>query len=118
MEEAFRLLTENINDYAIFMLDRDGNILSWNEGAKKLLGWLPEEILGNHFTILFTPEDIKKKIPEMELNIAATKGQSPDKRFHVTKDGHQIFVNGSIAAMKDEFGRTSGYVKIFKESRP
>jgi PAS domain S-box-containing protein len=74
-EERFRLLVEGLKDYAIFMLDTDGYITTWNLGAKRIKGYEAEEIIGEHFSILYTDEDVEREYPEEELRIAAAEGQ-------------------------------------------
>ena len=74
-EERFRLLVEGVKDYAIFMLDPEGHITTWNPGAQRIKGYEAEEILGEHFSIFYTDEDIERGHPEEELRIAAAEGQ-------------------------------------------
>jgi PAS domain S-box-containing protein len=118
MEEAFRLLVERIDGYAIFMLDERGHIISWNKGAEKLFGWKAGEVINKHFSILFTEEDNKKKIPEKELLTAASEGRASDNIFHNRKNGDSFYADGDVTAMRDDFGQVFGFVKIMKAAPP
>ena len=111
-EEAFRLLVESVPDYAIFTLDKFGKITSWNKGAERQFGYKEKEILGQHFSVLFTNDDIKKGAPQKEMEIASKQGKAPDKRFHVHKNGTKFFVDGTLTPMRDEMGKVCGFVKI------
>ena len=89
-EERFRLLVEGVKDYAIFMLDPYGYITTWNEGAQRIKGYEAEEIMGEHFSIFYTDEDVERAHPEEELRIAAAEGQlrggghkGPQGRLHL-----------------------------------
>src|ERR687885_2218926 len=73
-EERFRLLVEGVKDYAIFMLDPEGYVSTWNEGARRIKGYEEEEIIGEHFSVFYTPEDVERSHPDEELRIAAAEG--------------------------------------------
>jgi hypothetical protein len=73
-EERFRLLVEGVRDYAIFMLDPQGHVATWNAGAQRIKGYQAEEIIGEHFSVFYTDEDLERRYPEEELRIAAEKG--------------------------------------------
>jgi PAS domain S-box-containing protein len=79
-EERFRLLVEGVRDYAIFMLDPEGRVADWNTGAERLLGYGEAEMMGQHFALLFTPEDIRQGAPERELRKAVDEGRAEDER--------------------------------------
>src|SRR5207248_6449211 len=85
--DAYRLLVQEVKDYAIFMLDPKGKILSWNAGAQRLKGWAPEEIIGKHFSIFYSKEDIANGKPRRELETAATEGRVEDEGWRLRKDG-------------------------------
>ena len=114
-EERFRLLVEGIKEYAIFMLDADGRIASWNEGATRLKGYLHEEIIGQHFSICYTPEDITRSKPEQALRIAATKDRFEDECWLVRKDGSRFWANVIITALRDEAGGLRGFAEITRD---
>ncbi len=86
-EERFRLLVEGVKDYAIFMLDSEGHVASWNEGARRIKGYRQEEILGRHFSIFYPQEDIERGKPEYELRMAEAQGASEEEGWRVRKDG-------------------------------
>jgi PAS domain S-box-containing protein len=111
-EESFRLLVENLSDYAIFMLDETGRIASWNKGAERQFGYSEQEIIGKPFGTLFTQQDKLTDEPKKEMEEAAAEGKALDRRFHVDKDGKKFFVDGTLTPMRDDFGRVSGYIKL------
>ena len=86
-EERFRTLVEGVKDYAIFMLDPAGRVASWNEGARRIKGYEFEEIIGRHFSVFYTPEDIEREHPEEELRIASQEGRYEEEGLRVRKDG-------------------------------
>ncbi len=114
-EERFRLLVEGVKDYAIFMLDPEGRVASWNSGAERLKGYPAEEIIGQHFSRFFTAQDIERREPEKELQVAATQGQYEDEGWRVRKDGSQFWANVIITALKDEGGRVRGFSKVTRD---
>lgn len=108
-------LIASVGDFAIFLLDRDGRIVSWNEGARLLFDYQREEIVGQHFRVLFAPEDREKGIPEGKLQRASTHGRAEDARWHIKKDGTRIWVNGVTTGVFDEKGRVRGFSKIVRD---
>ena len=78
-EERFRLLVASVRDYAIFMLDPNGYVLTWNAGAERLKGYRPEEIIGRHFSTFYPPEALARKLPEQELEVAASTGSFEER---------------------------------------
>src|SRR4051812_5831466 len=92
--EMFRLLVENVKDYAIFVVDADGGVRSWSRGAERLLGYREDEILGQSFERFFTPQDVRDGIPGQERQKALTTGRGEDDRWHVRKDGSRFWSNG------------------------
>jgi PAS domain S-box-containing protein len=111
-EEHFRLIVESATDFAIFTLDLDGRILSWNIGAERILGYREGEILGQHVSIIFTPEDNAKGRAEFEMRGALYEGHENDDRWHIKKGGVRFWANGMMMPLKDEAGNTRGYLKI------
>src|SRR3954449_2892761 len=85
--EMFRLLAENVQDYAIFIVDPQRHVLTWNKGAERLLGFTEEEIVGRKCDCFFTPEDVQQGVPRKELDEALHNGRGDDDRWHVRKDG-------------------------------
>ncbi|MDQ4122035.1 MAG: PAS domain-containing sensor histidine kinase [Acidobacteriota bacterium] len=107
---------ENVEDYAVFVVDLDGNIVSWNPGVEKLLGYREDEIIGKKSAIIFTPEDIAAKAPEWELNTAFKEGRCEDVRWHIRKDGSRFWANGLMMLLKDESEQVRGFVKIMRDN--
>src|SRR5437868_10043877 len=100
-EERFRLLVESVRDYAIFMLDTDGRVLSWNPGAERFIGYKAGEIIGKHFSTFYPPEALARRLPEYELEMATKEGAFEDEGWRVRKDGSQFWANVVITAMRD-----------------
>ena len=106
-EERFRLLVESVDDYAIFMLDPDGTITSWNAGAQRIKGYRAEEIIGRHFSTFYPPDDVGRGHPDHELEIAAREGRFEDEGWRVRKDGSRFWANVVITALRDADGRAA-----------
>jgi PAS domain S-box-containing protein len=113
-EELFHLLIENVRDYAIFILDPNGNALTWNVGVRRLLGYEEAEFLGLHFRSLFRADDQDSATREMER--ATAVGRSEDERWHVTKDGTERWISGVLTALRDPTGKLRGFAKIMRDS--
>ncbi|HXE98044.1 MAG TPA: PAS domain S-box protein [Dongiaceae bacterium] len=114
-EERLLLLIDGARDYAIFMLDVDGRVTSWNEGAKRLKGWDAQEILGRHFSVFYTREAVAAGHPEHELEIAAAEGQYEEEGWRVRKDGSKFMANVIVNAIRDNSGKLRGFSKITKD---
>jgi PAS domain S-box-containing protein len=114
-EECFRLMVSCVKDYAILMLDPSGRIISWNPGAERIKGYGAEEIVGQHFSRFYPPEDILSGKPDRELAIAATEGRIEDEGWRVRKDGSRFWANIVITALRDEGGRLRGFGKITRD---
>lgn len=112
-EERYRLLVEGATEYAIFMLDTSGNIISWNIGAERILGYQEAEILGQHFARIFTPEAIERGQPQQALKKAVAEGFSRENRWHVRKDGTHLWTHCVITALQD--GSLRGFAKIMQD---
>jgi len=112
-EEQMRLILDSATDYAIFTLDRDGIVTTWNPGAERLLGFKDVEIIGKNARIVFTPEDRKTGQPENEISTALSKGRAEDERWHVRKDGSRLWGNGLMLPLKAE--GTPGFLKIMRD---
>jgi PAS domain S-box-containing protein len=115
MDEQYRLLTENVKDFAIFMLDTQGSIATWNSGAERILGYKDAEIVGQPYAIIFSPQEIVNRQPEHELSIARDKGRSEDERWHVRKDGSQLWASGVVTPLWDGSGKLRGYAKVMRD---
>jgi PAS domain S-box-containing protein len=114
-EERFRLLVEAVEDYAIFMLDPTGHIVSWNAGAERTKGYTAEEILGQHFRVFYPPEKQRVRHPENELEIALREGHYFEEGWRVRKDGTRFWGNVLITAVFDDNGRHIGFAKVTRD---
>src|SRR6185437_1505551 len=114
-EERFRLLVEGVSEYAIFMLDPNGLVATWNVGAEHIKGYSASDILGKHFSI-FYPEEVRESgWPAHELQEAADKGSFVDNGWRVRKDGTRFWANVTITALRDRTGRLIGYAKLTRD---
>ena len=111
-ENLFRLMVQSVSDYSIFAIDPGGRILSWNKGAEEVFGYREEEIVGESFAILFTPEDRSQGAPERELENVRCNGRTGENRWHLRKDGSRLWISGLVNPLKDEKGDLIGYVKV------
>jgi PAS domain S-box-containing protein len=114
-EQRFRLLVRGVKDYAIFMLDPNGEVLSWNEGAERLKGYTSEEIIGKNYSTFFTAGDKRNGKPEAQLREAAEEGQAEHEGWRVRKDGSTFWANAVITALRDEEGSLYGFAKITRD---
>jgi PAS domain S-box-containing protein len=114
-QETFRLIVEEVKDYAIFMLDPGGHIVSWNKGAELIKGYRPEEILGKHFSVFYPAEALARGWPEHELRVARKEGRFEDEGWRVRKDGSTFWANIIITALYDPTGELKGFSKITRD---
>jgi len=114
-EARFRLMIESAKDYAIFTLDLNGMIASWNSGAERLLGYPEAEAIGCHSRLIFTPEDNEQGRPDWEMQTALTQGRAENERWHVRKDGSRFWGSGLMMPLLDEAGNSQGFVKILQD---
>ncbi|MGZ4208514.1 MAG: PAS domain-containing sensor histidine kinase [Actinomycetota bacterium] len=114
-EDEFRILVDNVVDYAIFKLDMSGYIQTWNAGAERIKGWTAAEAIGRHFSIFYPPEDIAAGKPERELEIAIRDGRVEDEAWRVRKDGSRFWANVVITALHDRSGRLRGFGKVTRD---
>jgi PAS domain S-box-containing protein len=114
-EERFRLLVESVQDYAIFMLDPSGLVMSWNAGAEKINGYPAKEILGQHFSRFYPPEYLDQRDPQMELDTAATEGRLETEGWRMRKDGSRFWANIVITAVRDQHANLIGFSKITRD---
>src|SRR5690349_22426627 len=104
-EERFRLLVESVRDYAIFMLDPEGYVMTWNAGAERIKGYRADEIIGQHFSRFYPADAIESGWPEYELQAAAEYGRFEDEGWRIRKDGTRFWANVIITALRDEAGQ-------------
>jgi PAS domain S-box-containing protein len=114
-EERYRLLIEGVTNYAIFMLDPNGNFTSWNIGAERILGYQEAEIIGQPFERIFSPEAIKQGQPQQVLTKAIIEGFSKENRWHLRKDGTFFWAHCVITPLRDENGNLRGFSKIMQD---
>ena len=114
-DRRFRILVEQVRDYAIFMVDPDGRATTWNEGVHRLLGYEEREFLRQDSRMLFTPEDRARQEPERELRTAAEQGRASDDRWLVRKDGSRFWATGITARLNGRAGRLIGFSKVFRD---
>ena len=113
--ELYRLLVASVRDYAIFALDANGKVLTWNVGARQLKGYEAHEIIGRHFSTFYPPTDIAAGKPQMELVAAAQQGRFEDEGWRVRKDGTRFWANVIITALRNERGEVVGYAKVTRD---
>ncbi len=114
-EARFRTLVQGVRDYAIFMLNPDGTVATWNEGAQRIKGYTAAEIIGTHFSKFYPREALERRFPEHELATATTEGRFEDEGWRVRKDGSLFWANVVITTLRDESGRLVGFSKITRD---
>jgi PAS domain S-box-containing protein len=114
-EERFRLLLENVKDYAIFMLDPNGIVATWNVGAERIKGYRADEIIGSHFSRFYPEEDVRAGKCEMELERAKLEGRCEDEGWRVRKDGSRFWANVVITVLRDAAGNSLGFAKVTRD---
>jgi PAS domain S-box-containing protein len=114
-EQQLRLLVEAVQDYAIFMLDPEGRVRTWNRGAHRLKGYLASEILGRHFSCFYSEEDVRAGKPQRELEIATRDGRVEDEGWRIRKDGSKFWANVVITVLKDASGDIVGFGKVTRD---
>ena len=111
----YRLQVRGIRDYAMFLTDVRGTILTWNKGVEELLGYSEEEFIGKDASIIFTPEDRAADVPATEMQRACEEGQAANIRWHQRKDGTQLYTHGTLQALRTEEGALIGYAKVISD---
>jgi PAS domain S-box-containing protein len=114
-EERFRLLVEGVKDYAIFMLNPEGRVISWNLGAQLNKGYMASEIIGKHFSIFYPAEVVARGWPAQELKIALRDGRLEDEGWRIRKDGTRFWASVVITALRDSAGRHIGFAKVTRD---
>ncbi|MCV9966823.1 PAS domain S-box protein [Pararhizobium sp. BT-229] len=114
-ERFLEAIVQSAIDYGIISMDLDGLVTSWNEGAHRILGWAPDEVLGRPVSLIFTPEDRESGVPQQEMAAAIVTGQGTDERWHLKKDGSQFWASGEMMPLKDENDELVGMVKILRD---
>jgi len=114
-EEQFRLLVQGVSDYAIFMLDTEGHVSSWNLGAARIKGYTADEIVGEHFRRFYTEEDREDGVPDRSLATAAREGRWETEGWRVRKDGSRFWAHVVLDAIRDDAGQVIGFAKITRD---
>lgn len=114
-EQRFHSLIQSVPEYAIFMLDKTGNIVSWNKGAERIKGYRENEVLGKNFSIFYTNEDQRLKKPRVNLEEASTKGSIKEQGWRIRKDGSRFWAEVLISAIRNENGGLEGFSKITRD---
>ena len=114
-EERFRLLVDGVKDYAIFMLDPDGRVISWNAGAERIIGYRAEAIIGQHFSQFYPPDDAAQGKPAWELQQALAEGRHEDEGWRIRKDGARFWANVVISPVRDAQGVLLGFAKVTRD---
>ena len=114
-ERHFRILVQGVTDYAIFMLDPEGRVTSWNPGAERIKGYTPDEIIGQHFSRFYTPEDTDAGIPKKALATARETGRYEAEGWRVRKGDSRFWANVVIDAIRDEEGKLIGFAKVTRD---
>lgn len=114
-EDIYRKAIEDIRDYAIFMIDAEGIVTDWNQGAQHILGYREEEIVGRDAAKFFTVEDRSKDVPQKEMETAAISGRAEDERWHVRKDGSRFWASGVVTPVRDAAGKLIGFSKVMRD---
>jgi PAS domain S-box-containing protein len=112
---AFRLLVDAVQDYAIFILDPEGYVLTWNSGARAIKGYTREEIVGKHFSVFYPKEAVENHWPERELTLAEKEGRFRDEGFRVKKDGSTFWASVTITALREADGSLYGFAKVTQD---
>ncbi|MEP7297675.1 MAG: PAS domain S-box protein [Burkholderiales bacterium] len=114
-EEQFRLLVQGVTDYAIYMLDTQGQVTSWNSGAQRIKGYLPEEVIGTHFSRFYRTEDRERGHPDAALATAAREGRFESEGWRVRKDGSTFWASAVIDPIRDDAGHVVGFAKVTRD---
>jgi PAS domain S-box-containing protein len=114
-DQIFRQLVENVKDYAIFLLDPNGVVSTWNQGAERIKGYRANEIIGRHFSAFYPREAVESKWPDRELEIAQKEGRYTDEGLRVRKDNSTFWAHVVITALRDEHGNLLGFSKVTRD---
>src|SRR5881296_862344 len=114
-EEQFHMLVDSVEEYAIYMLDPEGNVLTWNAGAEKIKQYTADEIIGKNFACFYTAEDVAAEKPQRNLREASRRGHIRDQGLRVRKDGSTFEAEVALTALRDDKGNVRGYSKVTRD---
>src|SRR3954466_10375255 len=114
-DAQFRLLVETVSDYAIYLLDTAGRVMSWNAGAERIKGYAAREIMGRHFSVFYPPEDREAGTPERMLAEARREGRTTAQAWRLRKDGTRFWADVAITALRNRAGEFTGYAKVTRD---
>jgi formate hydrogenlyase transcriptional activator len=114
-EERFHLMVDGARDYAIFMLDTEGRVATWNPGAERIKGYRADEIVGRHFSVFYSQEDIDRKKPQHELDIVREEGRYEDEGWRIRKDGSRFWASVIITGLRNEKKELIGFAKVTRD---
>ncbi|HVT82091.1 MAG TPA: PAS domain S-box protein, partial [Phycisphaerae bacterium] len=115
-ESIFQLFTESVKDYALFMLDSDGNIVSWTDGASRIKGYSAKEVIGQHVSKFYTREDVAAGLPQEALDVAAKEGRHLCEGWRVNKDGKKVWAEVLTTALRSPDGTLRGFAKVVRDA--
>ena len=110
-----RWIIDSATDFSIVATDTDGRVTTWNEGARRIFGWLESDMIGQQIDRIFTPEDIAADRPQIEMRCALERGAGNDERWHIRKDGERFWANGEMTPLRDDAGTVIGFVKVLRD---
>ena len=114
-DQQLRSIIESVRDYALYLLDRDGHVVTWNPGGERIKGYTADEILGKHFSRFFTQEDVDRGRPAELLRLAAARGRIEEQAWRTRKDGSRFWADVIITAIRDSSGEITGYAKVTRD---
>jgi PAS domain S-box-containing protein len=114
-DQQLRSIIESVRDYALYLLDRDGHVVTWNPGGERIKGYTADEILGKHFSRFFTQEDIDRGRPAELLRFAAARGRVEEQAWRIRKDGSRFWADIILTAIRDSAGEVTGYAKVTRD---
>jgi PAS domain S-box-containing protein len=117
LEHLYNRMIEEVQDYAIILLDVDGTILTWNKGVEKIKGYKQDEIIGQNFSIFYLPQDRQEQLPQRLIDLAKKEGRAKHIGRRVRKDGTTFWGSILITALHDEEGNVVGFTKLTRELR-
>jgi PAS domain S-box-containing protein len=116
IKRHFQTLIEGVVDYAIFALDKEGHVTSWNSSAQRIMGYVPEEIIGKHFAIFYRPDERRAGVPSSALELASQRGKHQVEGWRIKKNGTPFFITGSVFSSHDNAGNLIGFISILRDA--